>query len=259
MALTTHPGCSFLTQRRLTATALAIVFKESGTGLSKAPSPMTLSRYDVYRADGSPTQQANYGLYAFQDPDTSYPRAFWHPGVGQWQLDDSGLGIWDTAAERISTATSTDLVVDHLADRWCSPGSPPDAATGRYRAWGPWGCSQSTSNSSCVYLSSLYTELYTDGGMDRLVRDPIDDLGGAVTRTCQMGDGSQLPCTYVDPALAQGDTWWRSNLTRATASTSPPPAPSGATPGRSRQATGSAGRPRAACATSPSCGATATP
>ena len=205
-----HAGCYGLTATRLEATALAIVFKETGSGFTYAPSPMTLSRYDVYKPDGGTFQRLNYGLYAFRDPNTAYQRAFWHPGVGVWQLDEAGLGKDYTAAERISSHVSTSYIVDYLGDRWCSPGSPSSIKAGRDRAWADWGCRQSTSSANCERLESIYLELYSDGGLDRLIIDPISDLGGGLARTCRMGDGQQLPCTYVDPGRAQGDTWWRS-------------------------------------------------
>jgi hypothetical protein len=215
-ALAAHPGCAFLTNDRLTATALATIYKESGSGLTRAPSPMTLSRYDVYRPGGSYYQQLNYGLYAFRDASTPYQRAFWHPGVGLWQLDEAGLGVNYAANQRISTTTSSTFVVDYLADRWCSPSSPSSELEGRLRAWGDWGCRQSPTNSSCLRLRELYEELHTERGLDRLIVDPIADLGGASARTCRFGDGSQMPCTYVDPGAAQGDTWWRGDLAGAT-------------------------------------------
>ena len=59
-----------------------------------APSPMTLSRWDEWsgRWSGSNNLNANYGLYAFRDPNTPYKRAYWTPGVGIFQYDVAGVG-----------------------------------------------------------------------------------------------------------------------------------------------------------------------
>ena len=62
---------------------------------------MTLSRYDEWTGTFGTraTPDANYGLYAFRNPNTAYQRAYWHPGIGIWQYDSAGLGAPLTTVE----------------------------------------------------------------------------------------------------------------------------------------------------------------
>lgn len=201
----------------LTALAVAPIFKESSaaTTPSSAPSPMTLSRYDEWsgvRADDT-NRNANYGLYAFRDPQTSYRRAFWHPGIGIWQYDSAGVGAPYTAIERMDVGVVAADVAAGMAARYCSPsttvvghGPPFSDLERRYSAWAPWGypCTacelefQSMVASSPAFASVTLVE-------------GISLTGGAVARSCALPDvGSPLPCWYVDPSVGviEGATAW---------------------------------------------------
>jgi hypothetical protein len=70
------------TTNELAAMVLAPTWPKTGAGSSYTPSPMTLSRWD-YASDR---------LWEGGDHRTAYPRSFFHPGVGMWQLDSAGLG-----------------------------------------------------------------------------------------------------------------------------------------------------------------------
>ena len=79
-----------LTTNKLAALMLAPTYPETGAPASRAPSPMTLSRWD---------NQA--GLHSFRTV-AGQRKAFWHPGVGLWQFDSAGLGAPFSAAQRIN-------------------------------------------------------------------------------------------------------------------------------------------------------------
>ncbi|HYF46925.1 MAG TPA: hypothetical protein VD926_11985, partial [Acidimicrobiales bacterium] len=96
-----------LTPNKLTALMLAPVFPETGAPSGTSPSPMTLSRWDDQP-----------GLHSF-GTTSGQPRAFWHPGVGVWQLDASGMGSRLTAAQGIDTFVAARHVAATIAARWC--------------------------------------------------------------------------------------------------------------------------------------------
>lgn len=62
---------------------------------------MTMSRGD-----------RDLNLYSFDTRDWQ-ERAFWHPGVGMWQLDDIGLGAFMSANQRINVATAAPTSGQH--------------------------------------------------------------------------------------------------------------------------------------------------
>ncbi|MGH9110927.1 MAG: FG-GAP repeat domain-containing protein, partial [Acidimicrobiales bacterium] len=196
-------GCG-LSDAKLAAIMLSITFTEVGPLASStvAPSPMTLSRWD-----GSAI------LYAFEDPSTSFRKAFWHPGVGLWQFDHP----WpNTAAERIDTSTASRLAAQVVSDRFCRW----TAATGLSRfaySVAPWhGCDDPRGDGErCreIFLNHYQDNLPGRLDDDTLVRftlvDGVSQLGGASRRTCQLvGETVTVPCLFVDPAAAQGNRAW---------------------------------------------------
>ncbi len=168
-----------LTRDKLAAIMLAPTFPETGAPTSRAPSPMTLSRWDNQTA-----------LYAFGST-TAYPRAFWHPGVGQWQFDEAG-GWGMTAALRIDARTSAFKAADVMATRWCA--NP----TLSY-VWAPWfGCGTST-------CTAIYNDIFDGTRLRNVNEESVTRLGGMQARTCVLGTSSaQLPCWYVDASAAEG-------------------------------------------------------
>ena len=75
-AVAATPRTCALSDDELTALVMAPVFKEVSMAETPeaAPSPMTLSRWDEWTGvwSGSNNLNANYGLYAFRDPNTPY-------------------------------------------------------------------------------------------------------------------------------------------------------------------------------------------
>jgi hypothetical protein len=187
--------CTGLTRNELAAMMLAPTWPETGAGNS-APSPMTLSRSDT-----------DIDLYSFGTVDNQQ-RAFWHPGVGMWQLDDAGLGAFMPANQRINTLTAARKVAETMASRYCkSSGSPQNR---REAAWAQWfACGSGV-------CEDLYREHYCafDDSVCNIDRTPgVGRLGGMQTRICRYHAGpATFTCWYVNPANAQGDTgFWQSD------------------------------------------------
>jgi hypothetical protein len=175
---------------------------------------MTLSRYDEWNGTYATTSNAsaNYGLYAFRNPDTTYKRAFWHPGIGIWQYDSAGVGAPYTAIERMDVRTTSADVAKGMAARYCNPssslighGAPFSASERRYAAWAPWGypCRSCEAEFQAMTSGTHFANI-------SLV-DGISVTGGAKARTCTLdGVSGTLPCWYVDPSVGsiEGATGW---------------------------------------------------
>ena len=206
--------CS-LSDDGLTALALAPVFGESSaaTTPSTAPSPMTLSRYNEWTGSyppplGSATdtnRNANYGLYAFRDPTTSYRRAYWNPGIGIWQYDSAGVGAPFTTIEAMDVGVVGADVAAGMIGRYCAAPDGSTPAQRRAKAWAPWG--------ACVGCEDRYQDLTgTDPTFSALhLVDGISATGGASARTCTVPSSAEpVTCWYVRPELdaIQGATAW---------------------------------------------------
>lgn len=218
-ARSTSMSCS-ISQHGRVALMLAPVFKESSnaTTPSTAPSPMTLSRYDEWSGTFGTTnnRDANYGLYAFRNPSTTYPRAYWHPGIGIWQYDSAGVGSPFTASERMDAGVVGGDVARIVTGRYCAAkASGKTDQQARFAAWADWG-------SPCNLCEQAFNELMlnktssepsgTNSGFQYLqLVDGIDALGGTQRRTCSINGGGNIPCWYVNPANAQGASWWTGN------------------------------------------------
>ncbi len=185
-AETYHDDCATpanrLTVGELAGLMLAPTYPETGAPADRAPSPMTLSRYDNQSA-----------LHSYGDP-TTYSKAFWHPGIGMWQWDDASLqGL--PAADRIDSPFIADFTAAFIAARWCSS---PSFST----VWGPWyGCN----GGRC---KTIYDEL-VDGGGNLVGLDAdasVTRRGGMQAHACTLGTGESFRCWYVDPARANGFT-----------------------------------------------------
>lgn len=211
------PRTCGITDAGLVALVVSPVFKESSaaTTPSSAPSPMTLSRYDEWSGTfGTDTNaNANHGLYAFADPTSAYPRAFWHPGIGIWQYDTAGVGAPFTAIERMDVAVVAADVAKAMAARYCNPsaalvghGAPFSDQERRWSAWAPWGY-------PCAACESLFQDLTasTPDFENVTLVSGISTTGGAVRRTCTLADvAGTVPCWYVDPSVGviEGATAW---------------------------------------------------
>lgn len=192
------PRCSGLGYGQLSAMMLAPTWPETGAG-SSAPSPMTLGRADI-----------DPDLWSFGDgqESSSTKRAFWHAGIGMWQLDDSGMAASAHiyAGYRISTFTSADVVAAEMASRFCN-GSGTNAQR-RAAAWAPWFacgggvCEQLFQDHYCPDL----------GRICNVTRDTsVARYGGGSIRSCRYsGSSVEFTCWYIKPAEADGSTGgWR--------------------------------------------------
>lgn len=206
--------CSVSTDS-VTAMMMAPIFKESSaaTSPSTAPAPMTLSRYDEWTGVfGEDTNRnANYGLYENRDPYTPYTRAYWHPGIGIWQYDDSGVGAPFTAFERMDTSIVGADVAGGMIGRYCASSATDDFGR-RRAAWSPWGDACTTSNAASNFCEIQYQDML--GGATPFSNislvDTVSAAGGAIARTCRI-ESQTLPCWYIDPDRAEGAKGWTAN------------------------------------------------
>ena len=182
-----HDGaCSALTGNKLAALMLSITWPETiGDSDDYSPSPMTMGRADD-----------DTDLYFGQQQDGPLRRAFWHPGIGMWQLDDSGLGS-DMAKSRFNSRGSARRVADILADRYCTSQSLSYV----YAYW--YACG----NGSCA---TNYQELY-DASTDELrhlsTDDKVNRFGGSKRHRCSFpGSTTTFRCLFVNWYRAQGAT-----------------------------------------------------
>jgi FG-GAP-like repeat len=182
--------CGNLTAASLAAMAISVTFNETGAGANQTPSPMTLSRSD---------NQA--GLHAFKTTGTSEDRAFWHPGVGAFQLDSAGLGSNTDAAGAINVATAADITTASMASAYCRTSGSD--ATKRSAAWQPWVACHS---GGC---EPIFGSIFQGGKLSVTRDSAVANFGGMQQRTCSRG-GTTFPCFFVDPNKAQGHTAWRS-------------------------------------------------
>lgn len=181
---TYHDDCATtanrLTPGELAGLVLAPSFPETGAPPSRAPSPMTLGRWDNQSA-----------LYSYEDTN-SYPKAFWHPGIGAWAWDDASL-MGFSAADRIDTSFIASFTTAFIAQRWCTS---PSFST----VWAPW---HACGGGAC---KAIYDQLVNGSG--QLVGVDTDAsvgaLGGMQAHTCTMGTSETFRCWFVDPDRAEG-------------------------------------------------------
>jgi hypothetical protein len=202
----TPRGCA-LSDDELTALVMAPIFKEVSMAETPqtAPSPMTLSRWDEWsgRQSGSNNLNANFGLYAFRNPNTPYRRAYWTPGIGIFQYDVAGVGAPYSAAEMMNVQYIAGDVAGGMAARYCAAGG--DAFTRRSAAWQPWSALGGIAKSESLFQEMLgagHPPFSTIG-----LVDGIENAGGMQKHSCIVG-GEPVECYYVNPAAAQGANWW---------------------------------------------------
>jgi hypothetical protein len=206
-AVAATPRTCALSDDELTALVMAPVFKEVSMAETPeaAPSPMTLSRWDEWTGvwSGSNNLNANYGLYAFRDPNTPYSRVYWTPGVGIFQYDVAGVGKPFTAAEMMNVQYIASDVAAGMANRYCAAGG--DTYNQRAAAWQPWSALNGVAKSEALFQEMVgldHPPFSTIG-----LVDGIENTGGMASHTCLLG-GVPTPCDYVNPAAAQGANWW---------------------------------------------------
>jgi hypothetical protein len=206
-AVAATPRSCDLDDDTLTALVMAPIFKEVSMAETPdaAPSPMTLSRWDEWTGvrSGSSNMNANYGLYAFRDPNTPFKRAYWNPGIGIFQYDVAGVGAPYTAAEMMNVEFIARDVAAGMAGRYCAAGG--DGYNRRAAAWQPWSGLGGVAKSERLLqeMVGVGRPAFSNIGLV----DGIENTGGMQNRTCLVGDG-EIPCAYIDPAHAQGANWW---------------------------------------------------
>lgn len=183
-------GIADLTANELAAVMLAPVYPETGAGTRGAPSPMTMSRWDYRSAL----------LWAFGDPESTYRRAFFHPGIGMWQFDSAGLGAPASADFFIGSYTAAYAAADEMARRWRnSTGTPQER---RDYVWRPWNACRS---GICETIFNILYDPTTD--TLNVARDEnVTRYGGAVWRVCAYASAPEeiFDCLEVDPTVAEG-------------------------------------------------------
>ncbi|MEV0058161.1 hypothetical protein AB0H34_47730 [Saccharopolyspora shandongensis] len=154
-------------------------------GSGKAPSPMTLSRYDDQTSLADPEQRAK-GL-------------FFNPGVGIWQLDSAGLGAKETAATAIDSVGAAQKMVPYMVGKFCGAiNGGSSTARARATAWKDWHACDA---GAC---ETIYQRLESGG----VTKDAsVTRYGGAQPRDCTY-EGTKYDCLYVDPGEAEGEKAW---------------------------------------------------
>ncbi len=188
-----YEGRCGLTKEMLIAYLLAPTWGESAGNFAISPSPMTLDRG---LADDGPD---------LRPPGQEASGAFWHPGIGTWQLDDSGLGS-AAGVERFDSLEAVRVVANEIVTRYCHDKSAANV-------WGPWDAcydrnGRRHNRDACVPIFQSVMSALTHGS---LPMEQVDEYGGGVPHTCLIA-GQTVPCIYVDARNAQpiGETWWTS-------------------------------------------------
>lgn len=180
---------SLLSTDRLAAMVLSVTWPELTDGAtSLTPSPMTLSRADTA-----------VGLFYQGLKDGPYRRAFWHPGIGVWQMDDFGIGK-NLTSGKFNTAESSAVAADEISRRFCNTGGNFRAAVSFWNA-----CTKVAAPGPC---EQIYAQLFVNGSLKRPDADTTTTrMGGVQARTCRRQNSTTtFPCFYVNPSNAQGHT-----------------------------------------------------
>lgn len=198
--------CAALSKNHLAAMMMSPTWEEAAAS-SYSPSPMTMSRYD---------RQQN--LYSFGTVG-DHERAFWHPGVGMWQLDDAGLGAFMSANQRVNTPSAANKAANTMASRFCSASG--SNAERRAYAWSPW---YACSDGSC---EPRFNHIYCSGTdtVCNIDRNPnVSNDGGMQIRTCRFEGNitDSFTCWFLHIAGAEGYTdLWQAEPKTGSSSISP--------------------------------------
>lgn len=201
---------SGLTRNELVALMLSVTWPETGANNTGTPSPMTLSR-----ADNSS------GLWSFKNKTSTNKekRAFWHPGIGVFQLDSAGMGAQLGIHERINIATAAPVVANHIVTKYKKNPSNTKQSR-RAEAWAQW---YACNNNKCENIfNSIYNS--TTDKVTVTKDTSVSSTGGMITRSCNIiGSSATFSCYEINPANAQGYTYFSSFTPEGslTSSTSP--------------------------------------
>lgn len=179
----------------------ASIAETVGGSSTVTPSPMTMGR-----ADTTSVRSTNRHLYEGSSTSTPYPRAFWHAGLGLYQLDY--MGDANSTAPKISTWTSSLITAREMNRLYCNTSGTH--AQRRAAAWSPW---YACGGGRC---ESIFWSIYHPS-TPKLTRDTtVGRYGGMVQRSCfHAGDpNNRFTCWFVNPSNAQGHrgTWQQAPL-----------------------------------------------
>lgn len=193
-AANSQTKCSGLSNNMLAAMMLSVTWPETGAGTG-TPSPMTLSRLDTGQSLYS------FGTYATDE------RAFYHPGIGVFQLDQGGLGTNLMAWQAIRVSDASAVVALEMKNGYCTAAGT--GAQKRVKAWAKWAACGA---GSC---ETIYQEIYnsTSDTLRNITTDStVGRDGGMSARTCRynFAPSIQWTCFYINPAVAQGaKSFWQ--------------------------------------------------
>ncbi|WP_419856065.1 hypothetical protein [Candidatus Poriferisodalis sp.] len=217
-AVARRPSCG-LSANKLAAFMLSIGFHEVGAGRAgtAAPSPMVLGRKDTFKLRDD-------NLYNYvNDTVLGEPRrAFFHPGVGWWQLDDEGDLDWRRLnhGQRADTGLGLNGEYDSqdqdsggevIAEKFVTEFCPSNLAKAkRYMSQKWFACRPSE-------CADTYDNLYIDGSDDlhvtvaRNVGQYSTD-GGVTEHSCRWANSatalhglvSTFGCFWYDTTRPQG-------------------------------------------------------
>ena len=191
-----HSTCDLSIEKLVAYMLVPAWWEVEGGDTSESPSPMTLSRGDDWPALYPPGHST---------PGSRFRRAFWHPGIGAWQIDDSGLGN-RMSYEKFNTLDSATKVAETIATAYCADPRPLNV----FRRW--FGCADDQKTfKDRNRCQRMVDDLYSPGGSPRYTADPnTGRYGGSELRACRLrGQGVTFVCYYVDPRRAEGhtDSW----------------------------------------------------
>lgn len=186
-----------LTRNELAALMLSVTWPETTGGSETAPSPMTLSRGDN-----------SSGLWSFNSKSSSNTtrRAFWHPGIGVFQLDSAGIGANLGVHSRINTSEASPIAAQEISKKYKDSRGSTKAAK-RADAWRAWYACR---DGSC---ETIFNTIY-DSSKDTITitrNSSVTRTGGMVQKTCSYiwDQRTTFTCYEIDPSKAQGFTGWR--------------------------------------------------
>lgn len=181
--------CPTLTTNRLVALMLPPTWAEVVGNTANTPHPMVLGRADSHFFSNGKMAQDGKNQRLYKDSDlNNHGRVFWHPGVGMWQYDDSGLG----SNFGIQKWGPYDAVAEYMAKRWCSKNIT------LANIWSRWFACR---GDRC---RTTYNEIYDEATdslrhLDHEIDNMVDYRGGISQRTCRFfNDPTDYYCHYID-------------------------------------------------------------
>lgn len=205
-------------EKKLAAIMLMLPSHELNDGQhrSRAPSPMTLSRWDnlnwqmqthTYMENGEvkkKTRSLNERLFSHMDT-AGYLRAHWSPGVGLWQLDPWDITKQLNHAQRADIREGGLRVASYLLGEHCKLSADDAGIKKAIKMWS--ACDTPSENEKCykTYIGDP-DSIYQSVNLNIRSVDTASQVeGGIQQRTCRW-KSSQLtmPCFLYDLEAAEG-------------------------------------------------------